>query len=133
RARHNQLYWQNGSYHGFGAGAHGTLSGVRFSNLLLPAKYIATINDGKLPVAVRETIGPETAIGETMMLGLRLLVDGVSATDFARRHGVTLAEYYAEEIDRFASLGMLEWHAGRLRLTSRGALLANDVCAAFLR
>ncbi|MEX1159093.1 MAG: radical SAM family heme chaperone HemW, partial [Thermomicrobiales bacterium] len=34
RSRHNQLYWQAGPYHGFGAGAHGTIGGVRSSNLL---------------------------------------------------------------------------------------------------
>jgi oxygen-independent coproporphyrinogen-3 oxidase len=133
RSRHNQLYWQAGPYHGFGAGAHGTLDGVRSSNLLLPAQYIAALNEGRRPVAVSETLSDATLMGETMMLGLRLLVDGVSATDFAARHGQSLTERYAAQIERFTSIGLLEWHRpDRLRLTERGALLANDVCAAFL-
>ena len=66
-------------------------------------------------------------------LGLRLLVDGVSATDFATRHGQLLTDRYRAEIDRLTSVGLLEWNApDRLRLTERGALLANDVSAAFL-
>jgi coproporphyrinogen III oxidase-like Fe-S oxidoreductase len=72
-------------------------------------------------------------MGETMMLGLRLLVDGVSAENFANRHGKPLIECYAAQIERFTSIGLLEWHTpDRLRLTERGTLLANDVCAAFL-
>jgi oxygen-independent coproporphyrinogen-3 oxidase len=133
RSRHNQLYWQAGPYYGFGAGAHGTIGGVRASNLLLPAKYIAAVREGRRPQAVSETLSPEIAMGETMMLGLRLLVDGVSAYDFAARHGQPLNDRYSAEIDRFTSIGLLEWHTpDRLRLTERGALLANDVSAAFL-
>lgn len=133
RSRHNQLYWQAGGYYGFGAGAHGTLGDSRSSNLLLPAKYISVVREGKRPVAVSETLSPETAMGESMMLGLRLLVDGVSASAFAARHGVELGARYQAEIDRLVAVGMLEWHTpDRIRLTERGALLANDVCAAFL-
>jgi len=133
RSRHNQLYWQAGPYHGFGAGAHGTIGPVRSSNLLLPSKYMAVVREGKRPHAVSETISRETAMGETMMLGLRLLVDGVSASAFAARHGQSLTERYSAEIDRFVSLGLLEWHTpDRLRLTRRGGLLANEVSAAFL-
>jgi oxygen-independent coproporphyrinogen-3 oxidase len=133
RSRHNQLYWQAGAYHGLGAGAHGTLGNNRASNLLLPAKYISVVREGKRPVAISETLTPETAMGETMMLGLRLLVDGVSAGAFQARHGVALMDRYRAEIERFTAVGLLEWHTpDRLRLTGRGALLANDVCAAFL-
>lgn len=133
RSRHNQLYWQAGPYHGFGAGAHGTIDSVRSSNLLLPAKYISVVQEDRRPVATHETIAHETAMGETMMLGLRLLVDGVSDSDFTARHGQSLRDRYAVEIERLTSIGLLEWHEpDRLRLTARGSLLANDVCAAFL-
>jgi oxygen-independent coproporphyrinogen-3 oxidase len=133
RSRHNQLYWQNGAYAGIGAGAYGTLGGVRASNVLQPAKYVEAVRRGELPRALVESIAPNTAMGETMMLGLRLLVDGVSARDFDARHGAGLLARYAEPIARFSNAGLLEWHAGnRLRLTSAGVLLANEVCAAFL-
>ncbi len=132
RSRHNQLYWQNGPYLGIGAGAFGTAGGARLSNHLLPARYIADLDAGRLPVATREEIDAETAMAETMMLGLRLLRDGVSDADFARRHGVHIADRFSEAVERFTRLGMIEWVGGRLRLTSRGALVANEVSAAFL-
>jgi hypothetical protein len=44
-----------------------------------------------------------------------------------------MRDRYAIEIERFTAIGLLEWHdTDRLRLTPRGALLANDVCSAFL-
>ncbi|HUG13577.1 MAG TPA: coproporphyrinogen III oxidase family protein, partial [Thermomicrobiales bacterium] len=135
RSRHNQLYWQNGPYHGFGAGAHGTLRSTRHSNVLLPIRYIEAVEAGQRPVAHSESLSPETELGETMMLGLRLLIDGVSMTDVIARHGVDPRERFASEITRFFEIGMLEWNGDghdRLRLTPPGALLANDVCAAFV-
>lgn len=135
RSRHNQLYWQNGPYHGFGAGAHGTLSAVRHSNILLPSAYAAAVERGERPVALAEALSPATELGETLMLGLRLLIDGVSMPDVMARHGVDPRLHYAAEITRLTEIGMLAWDSPareRLRLTARGTLLANDVCAEFL-
>lgn len=132
RSRHNQLYWQNGEYFGIGAGAHGHLAGRRASNIRLPGRYIDAARAGQLPVATSEQIDPATAMGETMMLGLRLLVDGVSQADFESRHGHDLRQHYGATIDRFVELGLLQWTGERLRLTPHGMLVANDVCAEFL-
>lgn len=132
RSRHNQLYWRNGMYHGFGAGAHGYLGNRRWSNIRLPGRYIEAVAENRRPVATGETITPETAEGESMMLGLRLLRDGVSSSAFRARHGEQLTDVYDTQIRRFCDLGLLEWHGERLRLTQRGALVANGVSAEFL-
>lgn len=132
RSRHNQLYWQNGTYHGFGAGAHAHLGATRSSNILRPEPYIAAVEAGAIPRALTEELTPETEMGETMLLGLRLLRDGVSAPDFAARHHADLRRTYAAQIERFEQLGLLHWQGDRLLLSARGALLANDVCAAFV-
>ena len=132
RSRHNQLYWQNGHYHGFGAGAHSHIGTLRGSNVRLPSTYIETVAAGRRPLAMAETIDKATSMGESMMLGLRLLVDGVSESDFEARHGVSMRATYAGQIERFTAIGMLEWHGERLRLTAQGMLLANDICAEFL-
>jgi oxygen-independent coproporphyrinogen III oxidase len=131
-SRHNAIYWRNGDYAGIGAGSHGHVRNRRTMNHPSPGRYIAALESGERIVTNIEEIDERTAMGETMMLGLRLLDDGVSAPSFAERHGVPLFEQFEPQIARLISLGLLEADARRVRLTERGALLGNTVCAEFL-
>ena len=157
RSRHNLIYWRNGDYAGIGAGAHGHTSrqpsavsrqspvsyrlsptafgavvGRRTMNHLLPSTYIAAVERGEAPVSNVEGIPARTAMGETMMLGLRLLDEGVTDAAFAVRHGLILAEIFGDEIARLVEQGLIEREPGRIRLTPRGLMLANEVCARFV-
>jgi oxygen-independent coproporphyrinogen-3 oxidase len=71
-------------------------------------------------------------MGETMMLGLRLLQEGVVDDEFAARHGQSLDQAFGDTIQRFCAQGLLERDDRGVWLTHRGLMLANDVCAAFL-
>jgi len=104
----------------------------RTMNQPSPTRYIASLERGDKVVTNVEEINERTSKGETMMLGLRLLEDGVSALSFARRHRVSLFEQFEPQIARLTSIGLLEADDRRVRLTERGALLANAVCAEFL-
>lgn len=132
RSRHNALYWRNGEYVGLGAGAHGYVGGDRTMNQPSPSRYIAALSAGERAATNTDHIDARMAMGETMMLGLRLVGDGVSAEAFQRRHGESLHERFGAQIDRLRAIGMLEDHGDALRLTDRGILLANSVCAEFL-
>jgi oxygen-independent coproporphyrinogen III oxidase len=132
-ARHNLIYWRNGDFVGAGAGAHGTIAGRRTMQHLLPLTWIEAVERGEAPDSNVEEIGPDTAMGETMMLGLRLLEEGVDAEAFRRRHGAALDEVYGDEIGELAGLGLIERSPDRVRLTQRGLMLANDVTARFVR
>ena len=131
-SRHNLIYWRNGDYLGFGAGAHGHLAGQRTMNHLLPTTYCASLEGDADPISNRETISPLLARGETMMLGLRLLRGGVDETAFAIRHGETIDAAYGKIVAEVSALGLLNRKDGKLSLTARGLMLANDVCARFL-
>ena len=131
-ARHNAIYWRNGDYAGIGAGAHGHVGNRRVMNQPSPRRYIALLEHGESAVTNIEEIDERTAIGETMMLGLRLLEDGVAVPAFAKRHGVSLIERFGTQIARLTAIGLLEADDHRVRLTERGKLLANSVCAEFL-
>jgi oxygen-independent coproporphyrinogen III oxidase len=136
RCRHNLVYWQNREYLGLGAGAHSFLDGVRFSTVLLPNRYAelvdetaAGITDGRgkmRHVASAETITPQLAMADTLMLGLRL-TDGVDTREFARRHGRDVDDVYGGVLREFAENGVLERDATHLRLTPRGRLLSNEL------
>ena len=131
-SRHNAVYWRNGDYAGIGAGAHGHVGGLRTMNQPAPARYIALLDAGRSPTSNTERIDARTAMGESMMLGLRLLRDGVSRRAFATRHGIGLDQQFGKEIDRLQGQGLLCADTESVRLTERGAALANSVCAEFL-
>ena len=143
--RHNLQYWRNRPYLGFGAGAHGCAAGWRYSNVLAPGAYIARIdnaadgagNAGRpfpFSPATVETIPvtPETAMDETMMLGLRLVGEGVGEADFQARYGQSIDARYARRLKRLMALGLLERVDQRVRLTPGGRLLGNRVFREFV-
>lgn len=130
--RHNQVYWRNEPYFGFGAGAVGYLGGVRMMNEKRPSRYIEAVqaSGGRVTIS-EERLPVEETMGETLMVGLRM-TDGVDLEAFARRFGVRAEERYADVIARYRDLDLLEATDGRLRLTERGLFLGNEVMAAFL-
>ncbi|MFT4039633.1 MAG: radical SAM family heme chaperone HemW [Thermomicrobiales bacterium] len=128
-SRHNAVYWRNGDYAGIGAGAHGHLAGQRTMNQPSPQRYITLLNAGTRPRSNVETIDEPTAIGETMMLGLRLLSAGVNRAAFEHRHGASLVALFAPQLARLQELGLIEQNEVAVRLTNRGAMLANAVAA----
>lgn len=137
--RHNLQYWRNQPYLGLGAGAHGYAENTRYSNVLAPAAYIQRFEKAEArPFPVSPALAQKTVLtekdelGETMMMGLRLVQEGVAEVDFERRFGVGLAEKYPQEIKTLAARGLLEWNGERARLTKAGRLLGNQVFREFV-
>jgi oxygen-independent coproporphyrinogen-3 oxidase len=141
--RHNLQYWRSWPYAGFGAGAHGWLDGHRTANVLAPAAYIERLSSPdpafrfpRTPASVSaERLDARRTMGDTLMMGLRLLEEGVSARDFNARFGQSLDAVYGAAIARLEARQLLE-HAGpqqdTLRLTPRGRLLGNQVFMEFV-
>jgi coproporphyrinogen III oxidase-like Fe-S oxidoreductase len=65
------------------------------------------------------------------MLALRTSA-GIVDADFARRFGVDASTVFRAARKKCSAAGLLEDDGARARLTSRGRLLANTVCAEFL-
>jgi len=161
---HNLQYWRNQPYLGFGAGAHGYANRMRVANVLriktyiehlqpdysLPNNLIPNPSFPLSPATVSQTrLTPRVEMQETMLTGLRLTQEGVSAAAFQERFGVGLKDVFGKEIDELIGLGLLEWvhlplplpfpcrEGGRrgdrsLRLTKRGRLLGNRVFMRFV-
>jgi oxygen-independent coproporphyrinogen-3 oxidase len=144
---HNIQYWRNLPYIGVGAGAHGFISHYRTADVSTPGMYIKKMKSGReyhperrkfpgTPATLDMTfIDAETEIGETMMMGLRLVNEGVSTKEFLQRFGVRLESRFGKQIDWLISVGLLEWVGDqdkRLRLTLRGHLLGNQVFKEFI-
>ncbi len=135
--RHNLVYWRAEPYLGLGAGAHSFFAGRRFANVDAPNRYVDGVNASVEERAatgraeLRQVAGGETPTEDTlradaMILGLRL-IEGVSLAEFAERFGVSAEAAFGPVIERYTRIGLLETAGGRLRLTERGLLLANEV------
>jgi oxygen-independent coproporphyrinogen-3 oxidase len=138
--QHNLMYWRNEAYLGVGTGAHSSLEGQRWHNVLSPQDYVARMAEGRVSgmiwespvVAGVEPIDEDLAMGETMMLGLRLLAEGVPLARFAARFGRSLLDVYEDELAALQAEGLLRRLPDRVRLTQRGRLLGNQVFVRFL-
>lgn len=139
---HNLQYWHNLPYLGFGAGAHGFAGNYRLSNVLRIPSYIQRIQNSKVltfpfsPTTISHThIDKNTEMQETMMVGLRLIREGISKEIFIKRFEKPLEVVFGNEIKALTQNGLLEW-AGEsgdtLRLTRRGLLLGNQVFMQFI-
>ncbi len=120
-SRHNLAYWRGADWWGIGPGAHSHIGGVRWWNAKHPAAYAERIREGVSPAVGRETLDAPTRELERVLLESRtrtgILIS--SMTPDARR---AVAGLIADElIDPAAAF------AGRVTLTRRGRLLADDV------
>jgi len=131
RSRHNQVYWRNDEYLGVGPGAVSYLDGRRFKRERNPRRYAAKVASGAEIAVESEQLKPAATLGETMMLGLRLL-DGIRLSDLRVRFQVDPAHAYASQIADLTRRGLLKRDGDTLRLTHNGLLLANTVLAEFV-
>ena len=149
--RHNLIYWRNQEYVGIGPGAHSHLrfassDGMkdnrienghasiekRWGNHRPVAGYIKRMRDGQSVEAFDEVITPRLSMGETMMLGLRLLQEGVSERAFQQKYGMEIDAVYGETLAHLADQDLVTRENGRVCLTSQGMMLGNQIFMQFL-
>lgn len=129
---HNLIYWRNEPYYGLGAGAHGSTIVRRRWNVRQPREYITRVERGETAEMNHEDIDERTSRGETMMLGLRLLQEGVTHSRFAERYGAPPSHFYERELAQGQHFNLLEVTDERVRLTERGHFLSNQVMRMFV-
>ena len=144
RCQHNLQYWRNQPYLGLGAGAHGWLGGFRTRNVLAPEAYIQRLSSPpaeasafpRTPATLEcSPIDRAGQMAETMMMGLRLLEEGIPAEEFQQRYSVALEDQYGSQIEALIAKGLLAWTLNgtrRLTLTERGRFLGNQVFLEFI-
>ncbi len=130
--RHNLVYWRNASYLGLGPGAHSYEDNRRWSTIGDVAAYVDAVRAQKPTTDMMEEIDRRLEMGETMMLGLRLVEVGVEFAAFARRFGVDLRTEFARELADLSARGLIEITEQRVRLHPQARLLGNEAFAAFL-
>lgn len=127
RSRHNDNYWNHGAYLGFGPSAHSFRSPVRSWNIANLSTYLARLSQGQLPTAGEERLGREQLMTEAMFLGLRS--DGIDLERFEREFGRRLTDEHRPLIDDLLAEGLATVERGMLRLTAKGYVVCDEVCA----
>ena len=130
-SQHNINYWNNGEYIGVGAGASSYLNGERFKNTNLPSNYIRELKAKKNAIEKRERLEPIHAMGETLMLGLRML-KGISVDAFERRFQVSFQKVYGKVLDPLLNQELITFNQNRIALSRKGLLLADSVILKFM-
>ena len=128
---HNKIYWDNDEYAGFGAGAHGYLEGVCYSNVAPIKKYIELVMEGNRPLLQEHSVTREERLEEQMFLGLRKTA-GVTHAEFEQKFGQSMASLYEEIIANLQQEKLLEVDEQGVRLTRRGRFVGNEVFQRFL-
>jgi oxygen-independent coproporphyrinogen-3 oxidase len=114
--RHNLLYWGQGDYRGIGCAAHSHRGGRRWWNVRTPERYISLVEEGRSTEAAAETLDEDTRRREALQLALRT------------RRGVPSSALPSSEVESGGRLeGLVDVIDGRVVLTPRGRLLANEV------
>ena len=127
-SRHNQVYWRNEEYYGFGAGAHSYLNGERRANIAPIPHYIKA--EG-LPVKNVTKLETVEQMEEELFLGLRMRC-GVSVETFLDKYGLSLESVFGHVIDDLVNKELVERTGTHVRLTESGLPLANEAFAAFI-
>jgi len=137
RCRHNLAYWTHGDYLGVGPSAHSFWksadggTGTRWWNTADLPTYLGRLRDGLAPTAGEERLGARDFLHERILLGLRsdgvdlarLRTDGGDSPDIAR---LAVMRYAVER-------GLVVHEGSRLRLTPRGFVVCDEMCARLVR
>ncbi len=132
---HNTLYWKGNPYIGLGAGAHSYLPwpgwGRRWWNEASAGRYMDMVETGLDPAEGKEELSQKEAMTESVMLGLRMVDEGIDAEAFYARFGI----YPAEALTGLGGLmdeGLVEKKAETIVITQKGLLVLDEVALRLL-
>jgi oxygen-independent coproporphyrinogen III oxidase len=122
RCQHNLAYWQNLNWLGLGPSAASHVDGWRWKNRADVEAYLTS--EGEPPTVDEERLDVDRAIGERMMLGLRLR-EGLALKWV--EENVPDGSDRARAIEELVGMGLLEKTRTQLRLSREGLFVADSV------
>lgn len=135
-SRHNKQYWFVRPYYGFGAGAHGWIDSRRIRNENGIKAYIRKVTaSGERFPAAAEIIFQNRHIEmqDVMMLGLRMLHEGITEERFRDRFGKEMRNVFHRELCHLEQKNLVHWSDdGRLLLNRDKVMVANQAFIEFV-
>jgi len=124
-SRHNLNYWNNNTYYGFGAGAHGYENGIRYNNTENISEYIKNPNSQTHfhKLSKQEQLEEEIFLGFRKSEGINILtIEKNFDINFDKKYNYILKKY-SDYIEK-TKLGY--------RLNNNGFLISNNILSEFL-
>ena len=132
QSRHNSKYWTAAPYYGFGCSAHSYDGALRrWANEREVVKYLELVEQGSRVVVSETRLSETDRQAEAVFLGLRMMA-GFSFDEYRQLFGSDLRANHEQDLARFREAGLIECSEDVLKLTRAGALLSNEVFAAFV-
>jgi oxygen-independent coproporphyrinogen-3 oxidase len=131
-SRHNTKYWTGAPYFGFGCSSH-SYDGAfqRWANEREIGRYVDAVESGGNAIVDEQQLSKDDRQSEAVFLGLRMM-QGFSLSNYQQLFGSDILAEHEDDLARFREAGLIECDGDLLRLTRAGALLSNEVFAAFV-
>jgi oxygen-independent coproporphyrinogen-3 oxidase len=120
RCIHNENYWKLDNYFGLGPAAVGTYGCLRTHNVPDLDRWLGN------ETPALEQLSQIDKRNEFVMLGLRMLIDGLSISRLERKFGFQTEKFYAELLWQQEQKN-LEIQNNRVKFTSKGIAIADSV------
>jgi oxygen-independent coproporphyrinogen III oxidase len=131
RSRHNQKYWTDAPYLGFGPAAHSYINPVRYSNHRDIAAYVANLNSGMLSVVEKETLSIEQQLMETVFLGLRT-IEGISIRRFEEKSAKPFSIFFQDILTDPELKKLITQTPEYCSLTFQGMMVLDSIAGIFV-
>ena len=131
-SRHNTVYWDRKPYKAFGLGASSFDGEHRFQNEKSLMRYLECIERGDDSTSFCETVSPEQAHLEKLMLGLRRRT-GVAWNCALEDLTAPKREQFKNRVALLKEEGLLRQKDDRLFLTRSGLVVENEILTQLTR
>ncbi|MCW8809447.1 MAG: radical SAM family heme chaperone HemW [Ignavibacteriaceae bacterium] len=122
---HNNAYWHYMDYFGFGTSAHSFINNKRSWNFSSLKMYIENIERLGIAVAGSETISPEKALNEFVMLELRS--SGLNIKEFGNLFGDSWLKEKYPYFELLKKNDFVQISNGLIKLTKKGYAICDEI------
>ncbi len=128
--RHNFRYWDNRPWLGLGPSAASWFNGQRTRHIADLDQYIESIRKNQWAFDEVQVPSPLEIACETAVLNLRKTA-GINRQQFISQTGFDPMELFAEPIQHYAALGLLEYTHETIQLTRPARAVADSILCDF--
>ena len=124
-SKHNNNYWENREYYGFGVAAHGYVNGIRYSNYCELAKYIDSPSNHEYGKFLTQ----QEKLEEEIFLGFRL-AKGINIEKINQNYNIDFNDKYKNILERYSEYLIKTGNGYSFNL--QGMLLSNEILSEFI-